>query len=114
MAQNAEDYAIEKSKKELGKMESILGAEQTITALCEDIVKHYEENRQFELTGKAMIVGYSRAIAMAIYRKLLELRPAWEEMVGVVMTESNKDPEEWRGIIGNKRRRDELAKPVQR
>jgi len=110
MAQNAEDYAIEKSKKELGKMESILGAEQTITALCKDIVKHYEENRQHELTGKAMIVGYSRAIAMAIYRKLLELRPAWEEMVGVVMTESNKDPEEWHGVIGNKRRRDELAK----
>lgn len=110
MAQNAEDYVIEKSKRELGKMESILGAEQTITALCEDIIKHYEENRQHELTGKAMIVGYSRATAMAIYRKLLELRPAWEEIVGVVMTESNKDPEEWRGIIGNKRRRDELAK----
>jgi len=110
MAQNAEDYAIEKSKKELGRMESILGAEQTITALCDDIVKHYEENRQHELTGKAMIVGYSRAIAMAIYRKLLELRPEWNEKVGVVMTESNKDPEEWRGIIGNKRRREELAK----
>jgi type I restriction enzyme R subunit len=110
MAQNAEDYAIEKSKKELGKMEYILGAEQTLTALCEDIVKHYEENRQHELTGKAMIVGYSRAIAMAIYRKLLELRPEWEEMVGVVMTESNKDPEEWRSVIGNKHRRDELAK----
>jgi len=110
MAQNAEDYAIEKSKKELGKMDSILGAEQTITALCEDIVKHYEENRQYELTGKAMIVGYSRAIAMAIYRKLLELRPEWSEKVGVVMTESNKDPEEWRSVIGNKRHRDELAK----
>ena len=110
MAQNAEDYAIEKSKKELGRMESILGAEQTITALCEDIVKHYEENRQYELTGKAMIVAYSRAIAMDIYRKLLELRPGWAEKIGVVMTESNKDPEEWRGIIGNKHRRDERAK----
>jgi len=110
MAQNAEDYAIEKSKKELGKMESILGAEQTVTALCEDIIKHYEENRQHELTGKALIVGYSRAIAMAIYHKLLELRPAWVEKVGVVMTESNKDPEEWRKVIGNKRHRDEMAK----
>ena len=30
--------------------------------------------------------------------------------VGVVMTESNKDPEEWRQIIGNKRHKDELAK----
>ncbi len=110
MAQNAENYIIEKSKKELGKMESILGAEQTITALCEDIIKHYEENRQHQLTGKAMIVGYSRAIAIAIYRKLLELRPAWKDMVGVVMTESNKDPEKWRGITGNKRHRDEMAK----
>lgn len=109
MAQNAEDYAIEKSKKELGRMESILGAEQTITALCEDIIQHYEENRQHELTGKAMIVGYSRAIAMNIYRKLLELRPEWAGKVGVVMTESNKDPEEWRGVIGNKRHRDAMA-----
>ncbi len=110
MAQNAEGYAIEKSKKELGRMESILGAEQTITALCEDMVKHYEEHRQHELTGKAMIVAYSRAVALAIHRKLLELRPAWKEKVGVVMTESNKDPEEWRDIIGNKGRRDELAR----
>ncbi|MEB3103005.1 type I restriction endonuclease subunit R [Ferviditalea candida] len=110
MAQNAEDYAIEKSKKELGQMESILGAEQTIAGLCDDIIKHYEENRQYELTGKAMIVAYSRAIAMGIYRRLLELRPEWTDKVGVVMTESNKDPEEWRGIIGNKRRRDEMAK----
>jgi len=109
MAQNAEEYAIEKSKKELGKMESILGAEQTISALCDDIVKHYEDNRQYEQTGKAMIVAYSRAIAMSIYEKLLEMRPNWADKIGVVMTESNKDPENWRGIIGNKRRRDELA-----
>lgn len=110
MAQNAEDYAIERSKKELGRMDSILGADQTITALCEDIINHYEENRQHELTGKAMIVSYSRAIGISIYRKLLQLRPEWVDKVGVVMTEANSDPEDWRGIIGNRRRRDELAK----
>jgi len=38
------------------------------------------------------------------------LRPAWVEKVKVVMTESNKDPEDWRAVIGNKHRRDELAK----
>ncbi|MBS3984143.1 MAG: DUF3387 domain-containing protein [Selenomonadales bacterium] len=70
----------------------------------------YEENRQYELTGKAMIVAYSRAIGMKIYDKILQLRPEWTEKVGVVMTDSNKDPEEWRSIIGNKRRRDDLAK----
>jgi type I restriction enzyme R subunit len=110
MAQNAEPYAIEKSKKELGRMDSILGANQTLTALCEDIVKHYEENRQNELTGKAMIVAYSRPIAMDIYRKILEMRPAWTEKVGVVMTSGNNDPEEWRKVIGNKRHRDDMAK----
>jgi type I restriction enzyme R subunit len=110
MAQNAEPYAIEKSKKELGQMESILGAPQTINALCEDIVAHYEGGRQFEQTGKALIVAYSRPIALKIYHSLLELRPAWTEKVGVVMTSGNDDPEEWRAIIGNKRHRDAMAK----
>ena len=109
MAANAEPYAIEKSKKELSKMDSILGADQTITALCEDIVKHYEENRQHELSGKAMIVAYSRPIAMRIYRKLLDMRPEWTEKLGVVMTSGNNDPEEWREIIGNKRHKDAMA-----
>ncbi|MEN6324624.1 MAG: type I restriction endonuclease subunit R [Syntrophomonas sp.] len=110
IAENAEPYVIEKSKKQLGQMESILGADQTITALCEDIVKHYEENRQYELTGKAMIVAYSRPIAIKIYHKILQMRPDWTEKLGVVMTSSNNDPEEWREIIGNKRHKDELAK----
>jgi type I restriction enzyme R subunit len=110
LAENAEPYVIEKSKKELGRMDSILGAEQTIAALCEDIVKHYEENRQYELTGKAMIVAYSRPIAINIYRKLLQMRPEWTEKLGVVMTSANNDPENWREVIGNKRRKDEMAK----
>ena len=110
MAQNAEPFAIEKSKQELSRMESILGAEQTIAALCEDIVSHYETTRQYELTGKAMIVAYSRAIALKIYRKLLEMRPQWTEKLGVVMTENNNDPEQWREIIGNKTYRDEMAR----
>ena len=110
LAQNAEEHAIEKSKKELGQMESILGAPQTIEALCNDIVDHYENYRAQELTGKAMIVAYSRPIAMDIYRKLLEMRPAWNEKIAVVMTSGNDDPEEWRSIIGNKSRKDELAR----
>ena len=110
LAMNAEEHAIEKSKKELGQMESILGAPQTIEALCNDIVDHYENYRAQELTGKAMIVAYSRPIAMDIYRKLLEMRPAWNEKIAVVMTSGNDDPEEWRSIIGNKSRKDELAR----
>lgn len=50
----------------------------------------------------AMIVAYSRTIAMHIYDKLVELRPDLGEKVKVVMTASNKAPEEWHAIIGNK------------
>jgi len=110
VAEQAEPYVVEKSKKELGRMESILGAPQTIDALCADILHHYEDYRQYELTGKAMIVAYSRPIALSIYHKLLEMRPNWTVKLAVVMTSSNDDPEEWRTIIGNKRHKEELAK----
>lgn len=108
--EGATEEQIEKSKKEMSHLEEILGAPATIDSLCRDILKHYEENRQHELTGKAMIVAYSRTIAMSIYHKILELRPDWGEKVKVVMTGSNKDPEEWHDIIGNKQYKKELAK----
>ncbi len=110
MAANADAEVIEKSKHELGQMEAVLGNDQTIHSLVCDILDHYENNRQNLLTGKAMIVAYSRPIAMKIYKHILELRPAWNEKVGVVMTSGNNDPEEWRKIIGNKHHKDELAK----
>lgn len=110
MAQNADPYAIEKSKKELGQMEAILGNDETIAALVDDILDHYENNRAQLLTGKAMIVAYSRPIAMKIYKRILQLRPDWTEKVAVVMTQGNNDPEEWREIIGNKAHKEELAR----
>lgn len=110
MAAEAEEYAIEKSKHELGRLDSILGADDTISSLVEDIVGHYEDYRQFEQTGKAMIVAYSRPIAMKIYHRMLELRPEWRNKLAVVMTSGNKDPEEWRAIIGNDSHKKELER----
>lgn len=110
MSQYADQEVIEKSKRDLGHMEAILGNENTIKSLVDDILDHYENNREHLLTGKAMIVAYSRPIAMKIYKRILELRPEWTEKVGVVMTSGNNDPEEWRQIIGNKQYKDELAK----
>ena len=110
MALNADNEVIEKSKRELGQMEAVLGNDNTINSLVCDILEHYENNRENLLTGKAMIVAYSRPIAMKIYKQILELHPDWKEKVGVVMTSGNNDPEEWRQIIGNKHHRDELAK----
>ena len=115
LAANADEEVIDKSKHELGKMEEILGHEKTINSLVDDILDHYENERQYLYTGKAMIVAYSRAIAMKIYKRILELRPGWageteaDSRVAVVMTESIKDPEEWRAIIGNKTHKQEFA-----
>ena len=110
LEQQSDAATIEKSKKMLGQMESVLGADSTIQSLCEDIVNHYEKYRANLLTGKAMIVAYSRPIAMKIYRKLLELRPTWNEKIGVVMTGGNNDPEDWKEIIGTKSHKEELAR----
>ena len=110
LEQQADAVTIEKSKKMLGQMESVLGAVETIDSLCIDIVEHYEKYRENLLTGKAMIVAYSRPIAMKIYRKILELRPTWKEKLAVVMTGSNNDPEEWKEIVGNKAHKEELAR----
>ena len=110
LEQQSDPETIEKSKRMLGQMESVLGADSTIQSLCEDIVEHYEKYRAGLLTGKAMIVAYSRPIAMKIYRKILQLRPAWQEKVGVVMTSGNSDPEDWKEIIGTKAHKEELAR----
>ena len=110
LEQQANAETIEKSKKMLGQMESVLGADSTIESLCEDIIDHYEKNRANLLTGKAMIVAYSRTIAMKIYRKILEMRPNWTEKVGVVMTGGNNDPEDWKEIIGTKKHKEDMAR----
>lgn len=114
MALNADEEVIEQSKRELSQMETVLGDDSTINSLVVDILNHYENNRENLLTGKAMIVAYSRPIAMKIYNRILELRPNWgeknKEKIAVVMTSGNNDPEEWRDIIGNKAYKTELAK----
>lgn len=110
MAQNAEPEVIEKSKKQLGQMETILSDDDTINSLVCDILDHYENYRENLLTGKAMIVAYSRPIALKIYHRILELRPNWQDKIAVVMTSSNNDPEDWRKIIGNKSHKEELAR----
>ena len=109
-AEGASEEQISRSKHKFAHIDALLGADSTIDSLVRDIIKHYEENRQYELTGKAMVVAYSRPIAIKIYKKMLELRPDWTDKVKVVMTSGNNDPEEWYRIIGNKFTKRELGK----
>lgn len=108
--EGATEEQIMKAKQEHSRLEVLLGEDATIDALVKDIIKHYEENRAQELTGKAMIVALTRGIAIKIYRRMLELRPGWTEKVKVVMSSSNQDPEDWQPIIGNEAYKKELAR----
>ena len=108
--EGATEEQIMKAKQEHSRLEVLLGEDATIDALVKDIIKHYEQNRAQELTGKAMIVALTRSIAIKIYRRMLELRPGWTEKVKVVMSSSNQDPEDWQPIIGNEAYKKELAR----
>lgn len=57
-----------------------------------------------------MIVAYSRPMAIKIYEHIInKLRPEWKNKIKIVMTGSNKDPEEWKQYTGNKKFREDLA-----
>ncbi len=112
LTENANEVDIEKSKRELAHMDSVLGTPKVINSLCVDIIDHYEKYRQYEQTGKAMIVAYSRPIAVKIYEHIIdELRPEWKNKIKIVMTGGNQDPDEWKTkYTGNKAYREGLAR----
>ena len=107
LAGDSTEIEIEKSKADLTSIEAVVGSPERLNMLADDIIAHYED-RQYVLTGKAMIVCMTRKIAINLYELLLKKRPDWDKKVKVVLTDSNKDPEEWHSIIGNKAYRDSL------
>lgn len=108
--EGADEEDLKRSKQENAQLHALLHAPETIDTLCRDIIDHYEGNRQNHLTGKAMIVALDRATGIAIYKRLVELRPQWKEIIGVVMTQGNQDPAEWNDIIGSSAHKQELAR----
>jgi type I restriction enzyme R subunit len=107
--EGATDEQINKTRQENSGLKEILCHPDTIDSLCKDIIEHYEKNRQFELTGKAMIVAYNKEAAVKIYRKMLELRPEWTEKIHVVASAANNDKEEWHDVIDAKRNKEYAA-----
>jgi len=118
IAELTEDEAVteqEKIKQRWATVEALVGSDKRLSMVAEDLVRHFEE-RVGAMDGKAMIVCMSRRICVALYRKIVELRPEWhsdddaEGTVKVVMTGSASDPQDWQPHIGTKSRRDLLAK----
>lgn len=105
----------EKLKSKWSRLEAVAGAESRVKKLAEDVVNHFEE-RQEAMFGKSMVVVMSRRIAIDLYKAIVTLRPEWHSeddnkgVIKIVMTGSSSDPVEWQPFIGNKKRREYLAK----
>ncbi len=92
----ANEYQIDKSKQETANMYAILGDPDRLQAVAEDFVHHYE-NRISEgatVKGKAMFVSSSREIAYELYKRIIAIRPEWNEIKeaeeGAQLTDKDK------------------------
>ena len=105
----------EKFKAKWATVEALVGAEKRLALVAADLVAHLEA-RLAALNGKAMAVCMSRRICVELYDEIVKLRPDWHSeddtagAVKIVMTGAASDPLNWQQHIGNKRRRDLLAK----
>ena len=131
--EGASEYQIEESKRAMTSMEVLLSDEKLLKRISEDFVWHYEKRvaEGSTIEGKAMFVCPSRKIAWQIYQNLIELRPDWAikrinhnlaelteeekrsikpiEMVKMVVTRNQDDPEELYNLLGNDDYRKDLA-----
>ncbi|MGO7324195.1 type I restriction endonuclease subunit R [Rhizobium ruizarguesonis] len=105
----------EKQKAQWTTVERLVGAEKRLKQIANDLVAHLEKRIE-GLPGKAMAVCMSRRICVDLYEEIVALRPEWHSddddkgAIKIVMTGSASDPLDWQPHIGNKRRRDDLAK----
>src|SRR5690554_951500 len=113
--EDEEEFARERAKQKWATIEALVGAEKRLRQVAADIVQHFE-SRVAALDGKAMVVCMSRRICVRLYDEIIKLRPEWHSpddnagVVKIVMTGAASDPPEWQPHIGNKARRDLLAK----
>lgn len=107
----------ERLKQKWATVEALVGSEKRLKLIAEDLVRHFED-RVAAMDGKAMVVCMSRRICVALYDQIVKIHPDWHSesdqagAVKVVMTGSASDPKEWQPHVGNKARRDALAKRV--
>lgn len=75
----ANEYQIEKSKKDMTNLKVILGNPDRLDIVVKHFIWHYEKRCEEHATvnGKAMFVCYDREIAWTVYHKVKALRPEW-------------------------------------
>ena len=114
LTESEESNSQQRLKSRWARLEAIVGHEQRLQLIAEDIVKHFEA-RNSVLEGKAMIVCMSRRICVDLYNAIKEVRPDWHHedddkgTIKVVMTGSNSDHESFQPHVRSKQRRKDLG-----
>ena len=86
----------QKAKAKWTQLEALIGSEQRVKNIAQDIVAHFDE-RQKVFDGKGMIVAMSRRIAADLYHEIIQLRPDWHNddsdkgAIKVIMTAASSD-----------------------
>ena len=86
----------QQAKSKWTQVEALIGSEQRIKNIAQDIVSHFEA-RQAVFAGKGMVVSMSRRIAVDLYEEIIKLKPEWHSddlskgAIKVVMTASSSD-----------------------
>ncbi len=115
LLEDADETSAERAKQKWAAVEALVGSQKRLALIAADLVRHFED-RISALDGKGMIVCMSRRICVALYNEIVKLRPEWhgdDDSAGaikIVMTGSASDPASFQSHVGNKARRDLLAK----
>jgi type I restriction enzyme R subunit len=109
----------QKSKAKWTQLEALIGSENRIKNIAQDIVSHFEQ-RQAVFEGKGMIVSMSRRIAADLYAQIIKIKPDWHSddldkgVIKVVMTSSSSDGPEISKHHTTKAQRKTLADRMKR
>lgn len=111
---NTTEGQIEKYKSKNSQINAIVGNQDRLKEVANDIVNHFEA-RQELFSGKGMIVCMTRQIAVDLYNEIIALRPSWHNSdltkgkIKVVMTSSSDDPESFQAHATTKKDRKLLS-----
>jgi type I restriction enzyme R subunit len=115
ITERVEEQFREKLKSKWARLEAIVGDDDRLKKLAQDLLEHFEERIQ-TLPGKAMVACMSRRICVELYKKIVALKPEWHSdddqggAVKVVMTGSPADPLDWQPHIRSKTQNEAIKK----
>ena len=105
----ANEDSIAKSKQMMATISQVIEDPDRLELIVKDIISHYEERKNMT-ADHVMVVAYSRKSAYTMYKKFIELRPDYKDVVNMIITPSNKDSEEMQIAIGTKNDKKDLER----